>query len=136
MADNKKNENEASPYVDEDATAAKASRFAWAKTRSVKIGAGVAAGALLLGATFAVGATLGKNIGPGPEGQFGNHAPFDQDGDHQPPQGGLPGGHGPDGHHDQDGEHDDDGDGGFQLPADPNASTTPSNGATGGAVNP
>ena len=64
MADNKKNENEASPYVDEDATAAKASRFAWAKTRSVKIGAGVAAGALLLGATFAVGATLGKNIGP------------------------------------------------------------------------
>lgn len=137
MAESNKIQNEGSPYVHEDAAKAKASRFAWAKTRPVKIGAGIAAGALVLGATFAVGATMGKNIGPGPEGQLGNHAPFDLDGDHRAPQGGLPGGHGPQGPREHDGDRDGDRDGGFQLPADPNGSTTPSTGATDdGAVNP
>ena len=136
MAESNKDRNSDSPYVNEDATSVKPSRFAWTKTRPVKIAGGVAAGALVLGATFATGASLGKNLGPGPEGHFGNHAPFDRDGDLQKPQSGQPGGHGPDGHHDEDGERNDDGDGAFQLPTDPNGATAPSDDASGGAVNP
>ena len=129
MAESNKNDNIESPSVHEEVEQAKGSRFAWAKSRAVKISAIVAAGALALGATFALGATLGKNIGPGPEGQFGNHAPFDKDGGHKPRFGSAPGEHL--GHHGEPGEGQGDDD--FQLPADPNAPATESGDST---VNP
>ena len=132
MANSSKNDNLDSPYVHEDSDLKKTPRFAWAKSRAVKISAIVAASSLALGATFALGATLGKNIGPGPEGQFGNHAPFDRDGDHKPPFGGQPGGHHD--HKGQPGENHDDDD--FNLPADPNASTDPSAETGDATINP
>lgn len=132
MAEGTKNDKIDSPYVQEDSEMVKNTRFAWAKTRGVKISAIVAAGTLALGATFALGATLGKNIGPGPERQFGNHAPFDRDAAGQSPFAGKP-----DGHHGRDGKRGADRDGdNLQPPADPNAPANPSIEMDGETVNP
>jgi len=101
---------ESSPYINEDQSA-RASRFAWAKTKAAKVTAIAVGGTLALGAAFAGGAVAGQlashNGGPaigaphfedrdsdGPKG-FGHdkRGGFDRDGDHefQGGPGGKPG---------------------------------------------